>query len=352
MSMSDTGDQKERLAALDSMRAVAILMVVGVHALGYCRPLPEPSQAVIKFIVHTISVPVFFLVDGYLFARMNIGDSKPSYTDYVKKSMIRLLLPWLFFTIGYSVIRYIFELNGFFDNNLVLGKSALAVAKNSYGSVIAPQLYFLFSLFLIRLIAPLTGFLFKIDRNTVLAVGALYILFYRWPVNNFLAPYLRINGGQEPILHAFWGMQFYLVGIILYLFKDSIDNTKTFYLSVALFFLSFVTTVPENGIGIKLIVTQYLYLFGFYFGFSLCPRTAQIINSIGTNTMGIYLLHAPIMLKAVSLFLNPLVATPILSYLLLVLIVFGSSYALTISVRRIPYGSLLFGISHARTDAA
>lgn len=50
----------ERLAFLDSLRAIAIIMVVGVHTLGYCVKLPQNLQEIVSFIVHTVGVPVFF----------------------------------------------------------------------------------------------------------------------------------------------------------------------------------------------------------------------------------------------------------------------------------------------------
>jgi surface polysaccharide O-acyltransferase-like enzyme len=343
MNVTNDHDQKKRLAVLDAMRAVAIVMVVALHALGYCRELPKTTHAVISFIVHTISVPVFFLVDGYLFARMNAQNPNVAYWSYVKKSSTRLLIPWLIFTIGYTVIRYIFELNNFFQNKLVVNQPILDVVKHSYGSVIAPQLYFLFSLFLIRLIAPLTSNLFKINRYAVLFVCGMYILFYRLPVNQYLVPYLRIEGGQEPILHAFWGLQFYLVGIVLYLFKGTINNAKAFYIFSSVLLISFLITVPGTVAGIKSVTTQYLYLLSFYFGISLLPENIPVLGSVGTNTMGIYLLHAPIMLKAASMVINHFVNTAILSYVALTFVVFLISYYLTIIINRVPYGSLLFG---------
>ena len=53
----------ERILFLDSIRGIAIIMVVGVHSLGYCLQLPSDQKEAISFIVHTISVPVFFLVN-------------------------------------------------------------------------------------------------------------------------------------------------------------------------------------------------------------------------------------------------------------------------------------------------
>lgn len=350
MNLSGSSDNKfhnkDRLAYLDTMRAIAILMVVGIHTLGYSREMPKTTYTVISFFVRTIAVPVFFLVDGFLFARMNMRGPRVTDCHYIKKSAIRLLLPWLIFVIGYTGMRYLFEQNNFLETKLVVGQSLLIVAKNSYGSVIAPQLYFLFSLFLIRTLIPLTKHLFQICRYSVLFLSIAFIILYRLPTNYYLVPYLKIEGGQEPILHAIWGFQFYMVGISLYLFREVINKAKAFYVLFSLLCLSFVIHVPENIHFLKTLISQYLYLLSLYFGIECFPEKYHLVSSVGANTMGIYLLHAPIMIKALSIPINYLITIPILSYVSLALIVFVFSYYLTIIISKIPYGSLLFGVPY------
>ncbi len=336
---------EERIIYLDSMRAFAILMVVGVHALGYCSKLPNTTHDAIRFIVQTISVPVFFLVDGFLFAHMNVFKPKVTYLYYIKKSATRLLIPWAIFVIGYSIVRYIFELYNFFDIKELVGQPIMTIVKYSYGSVIAPQLYFLFSLFLIRLMFPVTKQLFKINRHYVIILSIMFIILLL-TAKYILFPYLNIDGGQEPILHALWGMQFYLVGINLYIFNKDINKAMGFALFFSLlctiYFISkTVLTVPFIG-----IIIQYFYLLSFYFALSLFPANLSLVNSIGANTMGIYLLHAPIILKAISRVTNYFIKSPLLSYIFLCVLVLFSSYLLTILINRIPYGPILFGSTY------
>jgi surface polysaccharide O-acyltransferase-like enzyme len=333
---------EERIIFLDGMRAFAILMVVGVHALGYCSKLPNITHDAIRFIVQTVSVPVFFLVDGFLFAHMNLFKPKITYSYYIKKSATRLLIPWAIFVIGYSIVRYFFEFYNFFDIKELVGQPIMTIVKYSYGSVIAPQLYFLFSLFLIRMMFPVTKQLFKINRHYVI-ISSIMIIILLETAKYSLFPYLNINGGQEPILHALWGMQFYLIGINLYIFKNDINNTIGFVLFFSLlcivYFLSkTLLTVPFIG-----IIVQYFYLLSFYFALSLFPANFPLVSSIGANTMGIYLLHAPIILKAISKVTNYFIKSPLLSYIVLCVLVFISSYLLTILINRIPFGSILFG---------
>ena len=166
----------ERIYFLDSMRAIAIIMVVGVHTLGYCVELPQHQKEIISFIVHYISVPVFFLVDGYLFARGVKFFKGHWYLKIFRNSSFRLLAPWFIFTFAYALSRYAFELTGFLDKKLILGHDWQEVVISAYGSVYAPQMYFLFSLFLIRLCSPIFKQLVIIKSYYVTL--SLFFLYY------------------------------------------------------------------------------------------------------------------------------------------------------------------------------
>lgn len=331
-----------RIRHLDAMRAFAIVMVVGTHAIGYSPQMPGPVHETVSFLVRAIAVPVFFLVDGFLFAQMSIAKPQVTYWSYLKKSATRLLVPWFVFTIAYSLIRYLFELRGFFNHNLIVGQQFLTVLKYSYGSVVAPQLYFLFSLFLIRVLHPITKKLLHLKRVAVLLFSFIYILCY-YTLIQFINPYLSIPGGQEPVLHALWGFQFYLIGITLYLCKAAIHVRRAFLISTILFCTSLVAYQIAASEYVRISV-QYLYLLSFYFGFSSIRIHSRIIDTIGRNTMGIYLLHAPILLKAVSIPINYFTNLPFTTYVLVTLSVFFASYLLTRIILKLPFGSLLFGL--------
>ena len=57
-----------RIPYLDAIRTVAVFMVVAIHTMGYV-PIEGAQHAIISFLVHTVAVPVFFLVDGIIFAK-------------------------------------------------------------------------------------------------------------------------------------------------------------------------------------------------------------------------------------------------------------------------------------------
>jgi len=336
-----TGLTNERLLFLDSLRAIAIIMVVGVHTGSYCIPLSENQQAIISFIVHTVSVPVFFLVDGFLFARSSTYSSHHNYFNNVKKSTNRLLLPWLIFTFTYTITRYGLELNGLTKETLIVGHSFQEVLISAYGSVYSGQMYFLASLFLIRLCSPIFRRFVLLESFTIMvALFALYFSIYKVGIS-YISPYLIIEGGQEPVLHALWGIQFYLVGIILYKSSVIIDLKKLCIPSLLLFMA--VLLLRNELWDIGPVLTQYSYLIALFLLFMIIGDRMSFLNIIGKNTMGIYLLHAPVILKVVSLASNKIISIPILSFTVILIGTLIISLLIVIFTRTIPYGGVLFG---------
>ncbi|MFQ5752950.1 MAG: acyltransferase family protein, partial [bacterium] len=121
----------ERISFLDSAKAVGVIMVVGFHSfdragisLASVHNLAQTSAtATLWFAVTTISVPVFFLVDGYLFANKITKTDTLDYKSYVLNSARRLLMPWLIFNVGYTAFRAAFEYAGYFSQNEIIGNA-------------------------------------------------------------------------------------------------------------------------------------------------------------------------------------------------------------------------------------
>jgi surface polysaccharide O-acyltransferase-like enzyme len=337
----------QRLAFLDSLRAFAIIMVIGVHALDYGVEIPYDLKQLTSFIVHTVSVPIFFLVDGYLFARSVLHLKTYRYVKYVRSSLFRLLAPWAIFTLTYTFARYVFELTGFLKEKLILGHPLHGIILSAYGSVYAPQLYFLCSLFLIRLCAPIFNKVLSIENYFALPfLLCIYYAVYRSIIPS-ASTYLKIEGGQEPLLHALWGIQFYLVGIFAFRISEIIDFRKLFFPFLLLFFLVLAVEKKSQIEGLNHAV-QYLYLITTFLFFTLFHSGFHFLNVIGKNTMGIYLIHAPIVLKVISLIVNKFVFDPILSFLSILVGTFILSTSIAMIIVSIPYGSLLVGTTYPK----
>ncbi len=324
-------------------------MVVGVHTLGYCMELPQSLKQIVSFIVHTASVPVFFLVDGYLFARSDLQLKRYRYLTYVRKSLFRLLVPWAVFTLMYTLARYAFELTGFLKVKTIVGHSWQEVAVSAYGSVYAPQMYFLFSLFLIRLCSPLCKqLLFNRNYFVMHFLFFCYYAAYRLIIP-FLAPSLTIKGGQEPVLHALWGMQFYLAGIMVFITSGIVDLRKLFMPFLIALIVVLLIQHAVAGSGLTYLV-EYLYIMTLVLFFTFFPAGFSFLNWTGRNTMGIYLVHTPIVLKGVSLILNRFVFHPLASFASILICAFAVSAGIVMIMNAVPYGCLLFGTPYHQKD--
>ena len=325
------------------MRAIAIIMVVGIHSLSYCLPLPITQNKVISFIVQPIPVPLFFLVDGYLFA-LSISFSKEyNYLKHIQKSIIRLLVPWLIFTLLYLIARYYFELNGYLTDKLIVGRPIKEIIISAYGSVYFAQMYFLISLFLVRLLNPIFKNIIFIKHYAILLILFFCIVMAYNFSAKIIDPLLKIKGGEEPITHALWGVQFYILGIILFKTSAVVKLEKLFFP----FLLSFITAMVFHNELLPLysgrILIQYLYLLSFFFLFAHIGDKLPILDIIGKNTMGIYLVQAPFIINIVSLATNKIILLPLLNYLVISSGTFILSIFVVIAIKKLPYGPVLFG---------
>jgi len=330
----------QRLYYLDDIRAIAIFMVVCVHAFAYTHQLSEPLSTGMRFLVHTIPVPVFFFADGFLFAWI-YKHKNFSYQTYVRRSFKRLIIPWLLFNAFYAILRYYMEYNNILSGKILVGHSMGAIIIAIYGSLVAAQLYFLVSLFLIRLLSIFTYHLIT-NKSGITIVFVFFIclfLYHRFEVPMW--ELLNIKGGAEPILHAAWGLQYYCFGIVMERYYKIVFNRAV--IVSCLSFVSMLIALFFCNMAIGRIITPYCYLTGLFTLILAISEKRNVLSFIGKNTMGIYLLHNPIVLKGLSFIIPGLIGNPLLSYITLTTSAFMISLAATIILFKIPHGKILFG---------
>jgi surface polysaccharide O-acyltransferase-like enzyme len=305
--------------------------------------LPETQETVLSFIVHTIAVPIFFLTDGFLFAFKNATPSAFRYPGYVKRSAFRLMVPWAVFSAIYALALYVSELAGFFEERMIAGSSPGQIIIYAYTSKFAPQMYFLFSLFLVRLASPLSAKILSMKSPAMLLCFAAYYVFYSLTADR-IAAFLTLPGRLEPTLHALWGFQFYLAGMIIHKMR-LMDRKSALLIAFALLFgaVLFFNPDPAELFDYRSHLDQYLYLMTFFFFFAHLNRARSFITDMGRNSMGIYLLHAPVILKGASMIINRFVSEPLISFPAISISAALLSFFLAAMINRIPCGSLLFG---------
>lgn len=330
---------QNRILYLDTLRAIAMLCVVGMHAIAYVQ-LEGNTFAIVSLVVNTAAVPIFFMCDGFLFA-WNCRKSEKTffYRSYIAKSARRLLIPWVLFSLLYVALRYGFEAVGLLQLHLVYGKSLASVSKSIYASNIAQQLYFLLSLFLIRSISHLSRLLFKLPAAGLVSVFLVYtLLFYTY--EDSIKPFFA--QGLDPVLHAFWGYQYYLAGLVLAKVHEYLKpNAKI--LAISAFGALICVNLSFDSSTMMRVVVTYLFMLGIYFVVLGYADTKNKVSRIGSQTMGIYLLHAPILLKCISMICTHLIGHNLPSYLVIVVITFFVSYGFSVVITRIKNLRFIFG---------
>ena len=323
-----------RLVYLDNFRGLAIAMVVATHALGYSH-LDQESEQLLGFLSRTIAVPVFFLVDGILFALGHQELAAFNYAAYVRKSARRLLLPWVVFTVFYCALRIPFE---YIDNSsahVVYGQTWQEVALAAYLSSFSSQMYFLLSLFLIRAFSKVTYRVIHARSPHRTVTALVYIaIFHTAPIQPWFHP------GLDPVYHALWGMQFYLVGLALQPFTP-LWMAQGRWLSGTAIALGFLIASFFQGMA---LYSQFLLLLGCYLLFISNPTRFQFLSGLGRRSMGIYLVHIPLVMKIFSLLLARVLSptSPIFFVLLSTATLYASAFLTSIILQH-PYGRIILG---------
>lgn len=266
-------------------------MVVATHAMAYAK-LEDSTIGLLSFWVQAAAVPPFFLADGFLFARSQQKNHSFSYAEYLARSARRLLLPWSCFSILYLVFRAAFEYVSRPTHTLVLDRTVGEVLSAVYYSSLSSQMYFLPALFMIRMLSGGARALSLLQPSRLMILWLTFVC--AWQV----FPLGAEQGDRiDPILSAAWGMQYYLLGMVLSIHEKRTASRPLAIATIGLVSLAVVKIVfPSWG-----VLAQYLYIGSLFFLFLGLGNRVSSFHSLGRFTMQVYLIHAPVILKFVSL---------------------------------------------------
>lgn len=285
---------------LDALKATAIVCVVAVHTIANVK-IEGQSRDVLMFLFGAIAVPLFFLVDGFLFSEKWTDQESFDYGQYVAKSATRLLVPWVAFTALYALCRLGLEWLSVPRENILLGNDLRGIGKVIYLSGLAQQMYFLLSLFLVRLTSIGCVRLLRSSKWAWIAIFTFYSTIYAFShATEWFLP------GADPLLLAFWGFQFYLLGVVFQKWQETLAPMTVWFGPVCLIVsLGIWSLLPR----VSPFLSQLIYLTGSYATvFAIATRTRWGF-SLGKDTMGIYLLHAPIVLWGVTALVSRYIAS-------------------------------------------
>lgn len=334
-----------RLAFLDSFRGVAIAMVVAIHAIGYAPTLPHDWHVVLRERLLVIAVPAFFLCDGFLFRSRYGGGGRFDYGTYVRRSAWRLLVPWVAFSAIYLALRIPAEQGNIVTDRLVLGQPAAVIVRNIWASLIAPQLYFLVSLFLLRCASPVFYALAQRPRIVLVATWLGYLAALYTAAQAGLDDWLDVPGGQEPLLHAITGAQYYLLGMIAAAYRDEILRAAGPLVAVTTA-VAAVSSFHHEPLVLR--VFQNTYLVALFVSFWNADASRNVaagrwLTDLGRQSMGIFVLHAPVLLKGLSVVVQRVATEPRAVFAILFVTALVTSWLASRYLSRQRWGQMLLG---------
>jgi hypothetical protein len=253
------------------------------------------------FLVGAVAVPLFLVSDGFLFAHQWTGKDNFVYVDYIRKSVKRLLLPWAAFSMLYMLMRFVVEAKGLVQETIILGRDLSGLATVLYYSELSHHMYFLLSLFVVRLGTVAVKPMLRYSGGAWFGLTMSYIVLYV-----FSNPKHWFSPGADPVLLALWGMQFYLLGVVLRKWHEQITPAAGWIglTGLGLTTLGWYVLLPASS-----FLVQLVYLVGIYGVLLRITVASSWKFTMGYDTMGIYLLHAPYVVWIVVAGLASLVPT-------------------------------------------
>lgn len=273
--------QKEtRNQKIQILRGIAIIAVVLIHTCpsGYWQVICRPF---INFAVAT-----FLFLSGYLTKTEN--DNWPK---FFKKRILRVILPYIIWTILYSIISK-------------KGLDFANILKNTLTAKSACTMYYILVYIQFVLLTPFIGKLanskFKSIGWFIAPVFVLIFKYYPWITGQTLHPIIKLVWGD---LCIGW-FTFYYLGLLLgnnlIHIKSGIKQILTFYVITIFFQIAegyWLLQLGENNCGTQIKLSSLLTSSIFiiiaykYIRDNTCDYTNNVLATIGNYSFGIYLSH-------------------------------------------------------------
>lgn len=339
------------LPFLDALRGLLIIFVIAIHAGSYAGLQAGWPLELTMFVVSTCTVKGFFLVDGFLLARSLEKPAQPRALSRLQAGASRLLLPWLLFSAAYLLLRmYGGRLGMLPPPSMPDGHWSLRGALSSlWYSETSAQMYFLLSLFAVRAVAIACLAALRRCSATMLALIALALaLLFRLGVEPWA---LAVNprSSMDPLLLALGGSAFFVAGMAMWRARWH-EFPQRLALAGALLLLSIgATRIAGNWAH---ALSEFGYGAALFLAFAALAGAPAWLAAMGRRTMGIYLLHLPILMHlAASLGHRLGVAAGFPAYFLIVPLTALLSLLAVLAAERLGAAHLLFGETRVRARA-
>lgn len=331
----------ERNFQLDNIKGIAIFMVVLGHLLMFNSTGFE--NTVLFNVIWTLQIPLFMFVSGYLVRNGSINSLK-DLIRLLKRKFLTLLCPWLIWT-GF-IKAILFDRNDFIG---VINYFAYILSNMDSGY------WFLFSLWIISSIYLISNFISSNLGIERLRIPVLLLIYF-----SFLA--LLFVFSQVTTLN-FLGLKFtmyymivYISGSVFRIFLIKNNWVISGKISDLLFLISLITflvimfninlyNIEDNLTGIFTRFTTSMI--GVFVVFKIVNTSDKNVfwNTLGVNSMKIYLAHTLFVSVIKSDVLPNIYSIEAMSYLLIngiIMIIFSGIFVKVLSINKVT-SSIFFG---------
>ncbi len=297
MSLATNASKTERIHALDSLRAIMMLLGLVIHSAitygtfeGYHWPLKDPESTGLfmdytVLFIHAFRMPIFFVVAGFFGAMLFF---ERGHKKMLKNRIERILYPFIVFII---ILAPTIKFSAIYSNEVFADSAGPLMASLEPFKAIAgwipsstSHLWFLYYLLMITLVSFAIGLLFNrfksfTDRTTLLlnwiiqrpivkifvfsllTIGLLLIMDSTW---------VATSTDWTPDFNTFiFYFFFYFIGWILFKSKHLLSTFMQFdwaltILAIVLFTTLFFFRSSFDDLQITIInsVTVWLFIFG------------------------------------------------------------------------------------------
>lgn len=352
--------KKKRLPAIEYIRGISMLGVVGIHVGSQylMNPMANVHLVALFEIATRFSVPIFFFISAFgLFYHLDPG-APFSYTDFLRRRFRTVLVPylaWSFFYILHYTVLY--------RDTMLL--SLRQIAKYLFFGFASYQLYFMVILLWFYLLMPL--WIAVVRRMTLSRLAALLALQIAF--NYYISSLLDASAIANPYLRYlvenrlnYWPFPyvfiFVLGGWLALRSNEFLRFLRRRYASLSLFFFGSLAALlayyywclfvrgytPVGGVntahqlcppGVVYTLAASLFFFAVFTEQRYPKGLNTIFSFLGRHSYFVYLAH-PVVITYLGILVEKLgliMTAPlaILFYLATVLL----ALALAVSVRRL-----------------
>ncbi|MEG0297750.1 MAG: acyltransferase [Clostridium sp.] len=278
---------KNTITEINLIKGFAIILVfIGHAATGTFLPRPSMYEFIVQFI-YAFHMPVFFLISGFLSYKMINMNLKTEYFTFLKNKFSRLIIP--FITISFITNILIIVLKNLSGESISLN-TILEMLKTIFlfpETGVMGALWFLYTLFMLNLIAPLIA---KAPLKVVLTFTLIINIFMPKGIH-FLA-----------ISRISFFLVYFFIGISIRKnydnFKSSLNKNPIIIIVISIFTISIYALILSNGLTLNpIILSTYSFICGLlgsvlvsFIAYNLKnKKIIYYLDILGKYSMDIYL---------------------------------------------------------------